>query len=190
MTSLDGVPVGPPFFNENMPLRNQLPVINTVPGAMRIQQWFERRAWLRSAAEPGAFAPYLRKSPLHGVPARPVIVSFARGDQTVPNPGAITLLRAGDLADSAVLFRNDLAFACDRTLEKNAHAFLVRMNAPSRTTIALAAQKQVAEFFASDGTVVIDPDDVLASAIPPVCGLPFFEVPIALPLPEDLGFIP
>jgi hypothetical protein len=189
VTSLDGIPVNGPFFNENMPLRNQPPVINTVLGAMRIQQWLERSQWLMSAAEPGAFAPYLRKSPLHGVPARPVIVSFARGDQNAPNPGATALVRAGDLADRTTLFRNDLAFACNSALEKNAHSFLVRMNAPSRTTIALAAQEQVATFTASDGTDTIDPDDLLATVQPPVCGLPFlFEVPIVT-LPEDLGFI-
>jgi hypothetical protein len=71
ITSIDEVPVDGPFFNENMPLRNQPVVFNTVPGAMRIQQWFERRAWLKSAAEAGAFAPYLRKSPLSGIPPRP-----------------------------------------------------------------------------------------------------------------------
>ena len=38
---------------------------------------------------------------------------------------------------------------------------------------------QVVEFFASDGTVVIDPDGEE----------PLVEVPIAGPLPEDLNFI-
>jgi hypothetical protein len=184
---IDEVQVGPPFFNENMPLRTQL-VVNTVPGAMRIQQWFERRAWLKSVAEAGAFAPYLRKSPLKGIPPRPVIVSFARGDQNVPNPSATALVRAGELTDRTTFFRNDVAFQCDPTLEKNAHAFLVRMDKPSRAAIALAAQQQVAKFFASDGTVITDPDDALTFARPPVCGLPFFEVPI-VELPEDLGFI-
>jgi hypothetical protein len=62
------------------------------------------------------------------------------------------------------------------------------MNTPSRTAIALAAQQQVAGFFASDGNTISDPDVMLATATPPVCGLPFFEVPIEK-LPEDLGFI-
>jgi hypothetical protein len=113
-----------------------------------------------------------------------------RGDQTIPNPAATALLRAGDLADRATFFRNDLAFACDQTLEKNSHAFLTRMNAPRRTTIALAAQKQVATFFASDGTVIIDPDDDLFASVATACKGRLFEVPIILPLPEDLGFIP
>jgi hypothetical protein len=48
--------------------------------------------------------------------------------------------------------------------------------------IALGAQAQMAEFFASDGTLVIDPDGP---------GL-LFEVPIVVPppLPEELNFIP
>jgi hypothetical protein len=41
------------------------------------------------------------------------------------------------------------------------------------------AQTQIAEFFRSNGTQVIDPDD----------GLPYFEVPTK-DLPEGLNFIP
>jgi hypothetical protein len=188
ITAIDGVPVDGPFFNENMPLRNQPVLVNTVPGAMRIQEWFERRAWIRSAAEAGAFAPYLRKSPLHDVASRPVLLSFARGDQTVPNPAATALVRAGELTTYTTFFRTDIAIACDSTFEKNNHSFLVRMNAPTRTAVALAAQQQVAEFFASDGNVIINPDDVLVSATLAACGSRFFEVPIVT-LPEDLGFI-
>jgi hypothetical protein len=46
--------------------------------------------------------------------------------------------------------------------------------------VALGAQQQIARFFASDGTDVIDPDDAGA----------LFEVPILPPLPEELNFIP
>jgi hypothetical protein len=46
-------------------------------------------------------------------------------------------------------------------------------------SITLAAQKQVAEFFASDGTIVIDPDGPE----------PLFETPIVPPLPEDCGYV-
>ena len=45
---------------------------------------------------------------------------------------------------------------------------------------AIAAQSQIAAFFASNGALTIDPDGPA----------PFFEVPIALPLPEGLNFIP
>jgi hypothetical protein len=43
---------------------------------------------------------------------------------------------------------------------------------------SLLAQEQIAVFFASDGAEIIQPDPHL------------FEVPIALPLPEALSFIP
>src|SRR5262245_10700175 len=46
ITSIDGIPVGPPHFNENMPLRNQPPVINTVAGAMEIQAVLENMEWV------------------------------------------------------------------------------------------------------------------------------------------------
>ena len=44
---------------------------------------------------------------------------------------------------------------------------------------ALAAQQQIATFFASDGTITIDPDGAG----------PFFETPTSM-VPEDLAFIP
>jgi len=50
---------------------------------------------------------------------------------------------------------------------------------PAFREIALGAQQQIAVFFASDGTVIIHPEPMR-----------FFEVPVVLPLPEDLGFIP
>jgi hypothetical protein len=45
---------------------------------------------------------------------------------------------------------------------------------------ALAAQSQIATFFASDGDSVIVPDGAG----------PFFETPMVGPPPEDLDFIP
>ena len=36
-------------FNENMPLRNQPLVINTVPDAMALQQFLERTEWVSQA---------------------------------------------------------------------------------------------------------------------------------------------
>ena len=97
-------------FNDNMPLRNQPPVINTVPGAMDIQKFEDRMSWLSQTGDPVAWAPFIRKSPLPGNSAKNVIIQFARGDQTVPNPTTTALIRSGDLADRTTLFRNDLAY--------------------------------------------------------------------------------
>src|SRR5262249_2767924 len=119
LTSIDEVPVGPPHFNENMPLRNQPPLINNVDGAMTIQDVFEHTESVSQSGNPVAYAPHLRKAPLSGVPAKSVLFLFAKGDQSVPNPSNTAILRAGDLADRATFFRFDLAFAENPTLPRN-----------------------------------------------------------------------
>jgi Bacterial virulence factor lipase N-terminal len=173
--------VGGLAFNDNMPLRNQPPVVNTVPGAIAIQTFEDNGNWLGQAGNPVAWAPFIRKSPLEGETAKRVIIQFARGDKTVPNPTTTALIRAGDLADRTTLFRNDLAFALGVGFGKNPHTFLTTLvGTPPVVQTAVAAQLQIAVFFASDGMTTIDPDGAG----------PLFETPIAIPLPEDLAFIP
>jgi hypothetical protein len=199
IAELDGVPIAGPRFNENMPLRDgvplsvrledgtsytiQSPVINTVTGAMEIDELLESTQWVSQASNPAAYAPHLRKDPLEGVPAKSVIVQFAKGDQTGNNPTTSAILRAGNLADRATYYRNDLAYAEDHNVAKNPHAFMLDIGNPDKLvrSIALGAQDQIATFFASDGAQVIQPPGVPEE---------FFEVPIHLPLPEDLNFIP
>jgi Bacterial virulence factor lipase N-terminal len=173
---------GPPiFFNDNSPLRNLPPVINNVPGAIAIQTVEDSSRWLGQAGDPVAWAPFIRKDPLAGDLAKPVIVQFARGDETVPNPTATALIRSGDLKDRATFFRNDLAFALGVGFGKNPHTFLTNIGGTVPVaTAAIGAQSQIAIFFATGGALTIDPDGPG----------PLFEVPIAGPLPEDLGFIP
>ena len=182
-------------FNENMPLRDQPPVINDVPGALAIQEVFEWFEWVQQSGNPIAYSPHLRKQPLEGVSAKSVILQFAKGDQQVPNPTSTAMLRAGDLADRATYYRHDLAFASrgDQSgipVPKDPHAFLLfvsliptpipPVNFPAVADVGAGARQQIAEFFASDGTNVIDPDGAG----------PLFEVPIEGPLPEELNFIP
>ncbi len=176
-----GAVVPPLFgFDENMPLRNQPPVTNTVPGAIAIQEVVENSEWVSQAGNPVAYAPHIRRSPLEGMEPKPVIFQVAKGDQTVPNPTATAILRAGDLADRTTYFRNDLAFAANPATPKNPHTFLTRIATPSVAAFALEAQQQIGIFFATEGAVVVDPDGAA----------PFFEVPIAGPLPETLNFLP
>src|SRR5712691_621946 len=116
LDNLPRIPIpNPPFFfpqfNENIPLRDQPPVINTVPGAIAIQDVGENTEWVSQSGNPVAYARHLRVSPLDGVEPRPVIFQFAKGDKTVPNPTTSAILRAGDLADRATYFRNDLFIA-------------------------------------------------------------------------------
>jgi hypothetical protein len=195
ISRIAGVSFPGPYFNENMPLRNsvpmavgledgtsaviQAPVVNAVSGAMALQEWFDRAAWAAQAANPVAYAPHLRKSPLQGVPVRPVLFTFAKGDQSMPNPSTTALLRAGDLADRTTFYRHDLAFAEISGLPKDPHMFTVGIGNLALRTFALEAQRQVAIFFASGGTLVIQPEPAR-----------FFEVPIASQPPESLGLIP
>ena len=178
-----------PFnFNENMPLRDLPVVVNTVPGAAAIQQVLERNEWVQQAGNPVSYAPLIRKDPPRGHAAKPVIFQYAKGDGTVPNPTSSAILRAGALADRATYFRNDLAYALNPQnaatnpggVPKNPHTFLTNIGGAGTAPYAVAAQMQIAIFFASHGTMVIDPDDAG----------PIFEVPNAGPIPEGLNFIP
>ena len=170
-----------PHVNENLPLRDglpltvrladgtsqiiQSPVTNPVAGAMAIQEALENREWAHVLGDPVAYEPHLRKDPLAGAPAKSVLVQFARGDQNVTNPRTTALLRAGDLADRATLYRHDRAFAANPALPKNPHQFLITVGVPAVRPLALGYQAQIAAFLASDGTAVIHPEPA-----------PFFEV--------------
>ena len=53
-------------------------------------------------------------------------------------------------------------------------------NAPANySRIALGAQRQIAQFFASDGTTMVHPTPT-----------DLWEVPIRMPMPEDLFYLP
>ena len=177
-----GVPF--PFnlaFNEAMPLRNLAPVVNNVPGATPIQVLLDNNEWVQQAGNPVTYAPFIRAQPLRGNSAKPVILQFAKGDQTVPNPTTTAIIRAGDLADRALYFRNDLAYAATGgAIPTNPHTFLTNIGIAAAAPLAVAAQIQIALFFQSNGLLVIDPDSTG----------PLFEMPIALPLPESLNYLP
>src|SRR5262249_43258013 len=99
-------PTGNPYpFDENLPARHQPPLANTVAGAVAIQDKLDRIDWAQQSGDPIAYAPHLRKAPLAGIPARPVLIAFAQGDPVVPTTTAGNLLRAGDLSDRTLYFR-------------------------------------------------------------------------------------
>jgi Big-like domain-containing protein len=168
-------PLAPPAFtnfNENIPLRNQPIVVDTVPGASAIQTLIDNFEWAQQAANPAAYAPFVD-------PSR-ILIQFARGDKTVPNPTTSAILRAGGLASRATLYRHDLAFAVNPAVGTNPHAFLTGLANPATAAYALAAQQQIATFLASDGALTIDPDGIAG---------PFFETPTSM-IPEDLAYLP
>jgi hypothetical protein len=167
-------------FNENEPLSGQSILVDTVPGADAIQNVLDDDIWAQTPADPVAWAPTIRADPVSGSGPKAVIVQFAKGDETVPNPTASALIRAGGLEDRATYFRNDLAFATvPGYTVKNPHTFLSNISGASGL-LAFAAQQQIATFLASGGTTTIDPDGPG----------PYFETPIAGPLPEALNFLP
>jgi hypothetical protein len=181
IVSIDGVPVDGPHFNENKPLRDQPIVVNTIAGAMEIQQVLELA---EMAAESGIgavpWAKYLRESPLPGSYPKSILVLMATGDQNAVNPGTSAIIREGGLESRTTLFRNDLAFASDPTIPKNPHLFAGQPTSPNSTVRAVArgVQEQMAVFFATFGAII------------PPAPAHFFETPLVGPPPETLDFIP
>jgi hypothetical protein len=108
-----------------------------------------------------------------------LLLQFAKGDLTLPNPTNTAILRAGDLADRATFYRHDLLFAANPTAPRDPHNFLTSA-AAALQPIGLAALRQMAVFFASHGATTVDPDG----------DGPLFETPIPLPLPETLNALP
>jgi hypothetical protein len=75
LTSIDGMTVAGPFFNENVPLRNLPPRVTTIVGAIDIQRVVDHLAWAEQVSSTAAIAPLLRRSPPAGVRVRPFIIS-------------------------------------------------------------------------------------------------------------------
>ena len=181
VTQIGGANIPAPYFNENKPLRNLPPLMNNVVGAMDIQRVMDYQIWINKLSDPGSWAPYLRKKSLAGMAPRPIHLLVAKGDMTVPVPTAMEIIRAGDLADVTTYFRFDLVRAKDSTITAtNPHVINTGTNAangPTISAIAVAMQEQVAAFFEVDGAKITQP-------VP----AEFFEVPIKLPLPENIEF--
>jgi len=179
-------------YNEDYVLPG-LPVkTTTVAGAIPIQNVFESLDWLSMTGDPMAFAPHLKVSPLPGLHARPVLMQFARGDMTVPNPTNSALVTAAGMQSSTWLYRHDLAMAKAPDLPLNPHPYLVlfvslngsTIQLPGLTglSISLDAQQQIAGFVAADGTTIPDPNSLSTLLL----GIKVFEIPTVLP--QDLGY--
>jgi hypothetical protein len=159
-TLLNGGP-GLNGFTESMPLRLDPAVTNPHPGADAIQRFFDHGNWQARAGDPVVFAPLLRLRPPAGAPAKRVIFQSAFGDDTVPNPTAGELYRAGNLFDLVSYYRNDKT----PTAASDPHGFLLDPRLFGRDQ----GQAQVLAFISSGGTTVIDPDGAG----------PIWEVPVA-----------
>ena len=178
-------------FNDNYVFPYQPATVNEVPRAVQIQNAFELYEWLESAGDPVYYAPHLADSMLPGVPFKRILFQLARADQTMPNMATTRLIKAAN-HPTTWEYRHDIALADGLQLPQDPHPFLalfigisgstVEFPSPEGILIGLAAQKQVAGFFASDGQTAPDPNTFLPSSIPQ--GL--FEIPAHLP--EDNGY--
>jgi pimeloyl-ACP methyl ester carboxylesterase len=176
LTSIGGVNVAAPFFNENIPDRGQAPLVNRIDGALPIQEWMERLEWLSETGAAGAYSVYWRLKPLAGVKSRPVLIQMSRGDQQGLNPITAQLVRAALIDDRVSLYRHDLFTR--KTEFKDPHSLVIRTDNAVMKDLAVMAQEQISAFFASDGAEMLDPDGP---------GGVLFEVPAAA-IPQDFGF--
>jgi pimeloyl-ACP methyl ester carboxylesterase len=151
-------------FNENIPLRDLPPVVNTVAGAMELQEFFERQEWMVQPGNAMAYAPHLLPR------GKKILVQFAMGDPAVPNPSTSAMLRAGGLAKYTTYLRWDILLQTGNAIG-DPHNFILNMT---------KSREQIAEFFKTDGTTIIDPDG----------SRPAWETPIVPPLPEDTNYFP
>lgn len=189
LRGLENNPTGPTpgtRIIENLPLRDEPPRINHIAGAMALQEFIDRSHWAAQVGDPVSYAPHVRKAPLAGMQAKSVIIQIGLGDQIVPNPTQIALVRAGELADRMTYFRTDLFYAAlPRPLPAEIlapsypHTLINTFTPGAAAAVSLQAQAQIATFFATDGAVTIDPDG----------SAPLFETPIRGPLPETLNFL-
>jgi len=177
LTSIGGVTVASPLFNENRPFRDEAPRVDGIPGASNIRGYIDRLRWRMQSAEATAFISRLRRDPPQGVSVRPTLLWMARTDQTSPNPTTSELIRAGDLKDRTVYYRHDLFYAANPVGNlKNPHT-IYRLQGPVMEPITVTIQEQLSQVFESDGAVINQTS-------------PYFEVPMQSPLPEDLAYIP
>jgi hypothetical protein len=148
-------------FTEDLPLRNEPPMVIKHPGAATLQELISESNWYDRGGSPETFAPRIRLRPDSVWKTKPKEVAFqtAYGDGTVPNPTAGTLYRAGALFDRVVYYRNDKT----PTFGSDPHGWLADPTLAGRNS----GQQQLAEFLASGQLTNTNPA--------------FFEVPIADP---------
>jgi hypothetical protein len=143
-----------------------------------IREMLELSMWAITPGDPIAYAPHYFLDPLPGTPRKNVLIQICLGDFTVPVATGVSLARAAGLISPA---RNDLLIQLGVVEGKavnvdalhgpenlypgcgvrfhgaGSHAYFL---APNFDNLALGvpytvyAQRQVAEFFQSDGAVI------------------------------------
>lgn len=172
-------------YDPDYVLRYRPVEIIDVPGALALQEFFERLDWCQMSGAPLAYAPHLRQSTLPGVPMKRVLFQFGIHDLTTPNNGEGSLVRAANMSDSTLIYRLDLALGLMPKLYPDAHQSLWPLWVPGdpmgQYVIGMLIQQQMAEFFSSGGLVIPDLNPVTRALF----GKNLFEIPKAPP--EDLN---
>jgi hypothetical protein len=148
-------------FTEDLPLRNEPPVVISHPGAAQLQELIGSSNWFERTGSPETFAPRIRLRPDPAWAGNPKEIAFqtAYGDGTVPNPTAGTLYRAGNLFDRVVYYRNDKT----PTYSSDPHGWLADPTLAGRSS----GEQQLTTFLATGQLLNTNPEQ--------------FEVPIADP---------
>jgi pimeloyl-ACP methyl ester carboxylesterase len=163
----------PPILSPDvLAFRGEAPVLTTDSAALKA---FEVTEWFNMPGDPVSFAA--------GLTNKPVLFQISRGDEEVPNPTNSLLIRAASGQARTWMYRADRAAAIVgvNALPLQPHRFLSEpgmYESTARTSIALAAQQQVADFVTSNGKAG-DPNADLIAPFRPSDKL--FEIPTALP---------
>ena len=138
-------------FTEDLPLRNDPPMVIQHSGAAALQELFGFTNWYDRSGSPETFAPRIRLRPDPAWAGAPKNVAFqtAYADGTVPNPTAGNLYRAGQLFDRVVYYRNDKT----PTYASNPHGWLADPTLAGRTS----GEQQLAAFLSTGQLVNTNP---------------------------------
>jgi hypothetical protein len=148
-------------FNDNY-VERDLPVrVNDIPGAVELQNFFETGEWLTVYADPTAWAPHYRASPLPGIPSRQVLFQQAWGDQTIPNPTSTALVRAAQMPEMVRYYRHDVARSIFPFFQADPDFYLAYLTTDQETSVAISADNMIGGFFASGGTAIPDVNDLM-----------------------------
>jgi hypothetical protein len=141
-------------FTEDLPLRNEAPVVISHPGAAAIQELIGASNWYERTGSPETFAPRIRLRPDPAWAGNPKEIAFqtAYADGTVPNPTAGTLYRAGDLFDRVVYYRNDKT----PTYATNPHGWLADPTLAGRTS----GEQQLTTFLSTGQLLNTNPEQL------------------------------
>ena len=139
-------------FTESLPLRGDPPETNPYPGSIFLQETFASANWYDRSGSPESFTPLMRLRPPVGAPPKTLLFETAFGDQTVPNPTAGNIYRAGQLYDLVEYYRNDKT----PTYASDPHGWLADPTLAGRTL----GEAELGAYLATGGTVV-NPNPVL-----------------------------